>query len=171
MPEDKLPEYKRRNRAVSVADALAGAIDPVLRKRGFASRDIISHWSLIAPAPFNETTLPEKLSWPRASNNADGATLVLRCAPGQALFAQHEAPAIAAAVNRYFGYVLVRDVRLSAEPFTPGSGRKVQKQHKPSPDAIARVGAQTERVEDETLREALRVLGLALSSKTERNNG
>lgn len=171
MAKDELPEYKRRNRAVSVADALAGAIDPVLRKRGFASRDIITHWASIAPAPFDKTSLPEKLSWPRASHNADGATLVLRCAPGQALFIQHEAPAIAAAINRYFGYVLVRDVRLSAEPFTPGSGPKPQKPFQPSQSTIAKVGAQTEKVEDSDLREALRVLGLALSSRSEQKNG
>ncbi len=171
MAEEKPPEYKRRNKTLSVADALAGAIDPVLRKRGFAGRDIITQWAHIAPPPFNTTTQPDKLSWPRASHNAEGATLVLRCAPGQALFAQHEAPAIAAAVNRYFGYVLVKDVRLSAEPFSPGSGKKAHKPYQPSQSVIAKVGAQTEKVEDNDLREALRVLGLALSSRSERKNG
>lgn len=170
MAEDKLPEYKRRNRTLSVADALAGAIDPVLRKRGFAGRDIISQWAVIAPAPFNTTTQPDKLSWPRAGHSAEGATLHLRCAPGQALFAQHEAPAIAAAINRYFGYVLVRDVRLSAEPFTPGSASKAQRPYQPSQSVIAKVGQQTEKVEDDDLREALQVLGLALSSRSERKS-
>ncbi|WIY53505.1 DciA family protein [Devosia sp. YIM 151766] len=171
MSKDEQPAYKRRNRVVSVADALAGAIDPVLRKRGFAGRDIITHWPAIAPPPFDRTTLPDRLSWPRAAHNAEGATLHLRCAPGQALFVQHEAPAIAAAVNRYFGYVLVKDVRLCAEPFTPGSGRKVQKPYQPSQSMLAKVGAQTEKVEDDNLREALRTLGLALSSRSKRNSG
>lgn len=170
MPRDEPPEYKRRNKAVSVADALAGAIDPVLRKRGFAGRDIITHWAAIAPPPFDRTCRPDKLSWPRGSSNADGATLVLRCAPGQALFARHEAPAIAAAINRYFGYVLVKDVRLSAEPFTPGSAVKAQKPFQPSQSTIAKVGKQTEKVEDGDLREALQVLGLALSSRSERRS-
>ncbi len=170
MAEDKPPEYNRRNRTLSVADALAGAIDPVLRKRGFAGRDIISQWAVIAPAPFNTTTQPDKLSWPRAGHNAEGATLYLRCAPGQALFAQHEAPAIAAAVNRYFGYVLVKDVRLSAEPFTPGSGAKAHMPYQPSQSAIAKVGKATEMVEDDDLRDALQVLGLALSSRSEQKS-
>lgn len=168
---DNPPEYKRRNKTLSVADALAGAIDPVLRKRGFASRDLLTHWKAIAPQPFNATTLPDKLSWPRASANADGAMLYLRCAPGQALFAQHEAPAIASAVNRYFGYVLVREVRLSAEPFNPGSGRTVQKAVAPSAEVLARIGAATEKVEDPALKEALTTLGLALSGRSERKNG
>lgn len=169
MAKDELPEPKRRNRTLSVADVLAGAMDPVLRKRGFASRDIITHWKAIAPKPFDETTQPDKLTWPRGGN-AEGATLYLRCAPGTAVFAQHEAPQIGAAVNRYFGYLLVNDVRLSAEPFTPGSGKKAQKRPQPSQSDIAKVGALTEKVEDDTLREALQALGLALSSKS-KNKG
>jgi hypothetical protein len=168
MSKDELPEPKRRNRTLSVADALSGALDPVLKKRGFASRDIITQWKAIAPPPFDRTTLPDKLSWPRASHGAEGATLVLRCAPGQALFAQHEAPAIASAVNRYFGYVLVKDVRLSAEPFMPNSGARADKRHQPSPSEIAKVGKATEKVEDDDLREALQALGLALSGRSKR---
>ncbi len=167
MAKDEQPESKRRNRTHSVADALAGALDPVLKKRGFASRDIITHWRAIAPPPFDATTQPDKLSWPRAASGADGAVLHLRCAPGQALFAQHEAPAIAAAVNRYFGYVLVSEIRLTAEPFSPGSGARVQKTRQPSQSAIAKVGAATEKVEDSDLRDALQELGLALSSRSE----
>ena len=140
----------------------------MLKKRGFAGRDIITHWRQIAPKPFDETNLPDKLSWPRGERSAEGATLYLRCAPGQALFAQHEAPAIAAAVNRYFGYVLVNDVRLSAEPFTPGSGQKRQNPNQPSQSDIAKVGKATEKVEDDDLREALRTLGLALSGRSRR---
>jgi len=166
MAKDDLPEFKRRNKTLSVADALSGALDPALKKRGFAGRDIIAHWRSIAPPPFDQTALPDKLSWPRGERSAEGATLYLRCAPGQALFAQHEAPAIAAAVNRYFGYVLVNDVKLSAEPFTPGSGRKAQNPPQPSQSDIAKVGKATETVEDDDLREALQALGLALSRRS-----
>lgn len=168
---DELPTPKRRNKTLSVADALAGALDPVLKKRGFASRDIITHWRSIAPPPFDATTQPDKLVWPRNAAGAEGAVLYLRCAPGQALFAQHEAPAIAAAANRYFGYVLIGEVRLSAEPFSAGSGAKRDKPNQPSPSTIAKVGAKIEKVEDDQLREALRVFGLALSSKVETPEG
>lgn len=166
------PDPPRRNKTLSVADALSGALDPVLKKRGFASRDIITHWRAIAPEPYDVLTVPDKLVWPRAAAaRAEGAVLYLRCAPGQALLAQHDAPAIAQAVNRYFGYHLVHEVRLSAEPFTPGSGGKVQKGRQPSQSDIAKVGTLTEKVEDPDLREALRALGLALSGRSERKGG
>lgn len=168
--KESTPNFKRQNKTLNLADVLAGALDPVLKKRGFATRDIITHWKAIAPRPYDETTMPDKLVWPRqASHNHEGAVLYLRCAPGQALFAQHDAPNIAAAVNRYFGYHLVQDVRLSAEPFTPGSGNKAQNHIQPSQSDVAKVGAAVDKIEDGDLREALRALGLALSSRSANN--
>ncbi|MGV8832362.1 MAG: DUF721 domain-containing protein [Devosia sp.] len=171
MAKDDLPEPKRRNRTMSVADVLAGALDPVLKKRGFASRDIIAHWSVMAPKPYDEVAIPDKLSWPRGERSAEGATLVLRCVPGHALAISHEGDKIAAAINRYFGFVLVGSVRLSAEPFTPGSGKKDDAVFQPSQSVVAKVGAQVAEVENDDLREALRTLGHALSSRSERKNG
>lgn len=166
MPKDEPPEPKRRNRTLNIADVLSGALDPVLKKRGFASRDIITNWSSIAPAPYDTVTAPDKLNWPRNERGAEGATLVLRCAPGHAMAAQHDAPRIAAAVNRYFGFFLVGAVRLSAEPFTPGSVGEAHKPFQPSQSVAAKVGAQVASVDDDGLREALRTLGHALSSRS-----
>jgi hypothetical protein len=164
------PEPKRRNRSLSLADALSGALDPVLKKRGFASRDIITHWAAMAPKPYNAVAIPDKLSWPRGERSAEGATLYLRSMPGHALAIAHEGPAIAAAINRYFGYVLVGAVRLSAEPFSGHSAARDDKRQQPSQSVIAKVGASVEAVEDEGLREALRALGHALSSRPESQN-
>ena len=166
MAEKDPPEPKRRNKTLSVADALSGALDPVLKKRGFVSRDIIANWTIIAPEPYGAVTTPDKLTWPRGERSAEGATLVLRCAPGHALAAQHESGRIAAAVNRYFGFFLVGAVRLSAEPFTPGSAPEDHNRSQPSQSVVAKVGAQVARVDDDDLREALRTLGHALSSRS-----
>ena len=170
-PKSKTPpEPKRRNRTLSLADALAGAMDPVLKKRGFASRDIIAHWTVMAPKPYDQVAIPDKLSWPRGERSAEGAVLYLRAMPGHALAIAHEGPAIAAAVNRYFGYVLVGAVRLSAEPFSGHSAGQDHKRHQPSQSVIAKVGASVDGVADEGLREALRALGHALSSRPDRNS-
>ena len=88
-----------------------------------------------------------------------------------ALIALGKAPAIAAAVNRYFGYLLVNEGRLSAEPFTPGSGAKRQETREPSQNEIAKVGAAVEKIDDEELKAALRDLGLALAGRSERKDG
>ena len=155
-------EPKRLNRAVGVAEALNRALDPVLKKRGFASRDILTHWAAIAPAPYDQVAMPDKLSWPRGERGTDGATLYLRCAPGHALALSHEGERVAAAVNRYFGYVLVGAVRLSAEPFSPGSTTAPAAVAEPDPESGRRIEAAVERVADEDVREALRQFGRAL---------
>lgn len=153
---------KRLNRTVGVAEALNRALDPVLKKRGFASRDIITHWAAMAPAPYDKVAMPDKLSWPRGERGADGATLYLRCTPGHALALSHEGARVAAAVNRYFGYVVVGAVRLSAEPFSPGSATAPQGGAEPSADSRQRVEAALERVADDEVKEALRQLGHAV---------
>jgi len=168
MAKDDLPEPKRRNRTIAIADVLSGALDPVLKKRGFASRDIITHWAVMAPEPYDKVAIPDKLTWPRGERSAEGATLLLRCIPGHALAISHEGPRIAAAVNRYFGFVLVSGIRLSPEPFTPGSAGPAQTSIQPSQSVIAKVGAQVAEVTDDDLREALRTLGHALSSRSAR---
>jgi hypothetical protein len=169
--KEDLPEPKRRNKTLNLADVLAGALDPVLKKRGFASRDIITHWAAMAPKPYDGVAVPDKLVWRRGEKSAEGATLVLRCVPGHALAIQHEGQRIAAAVNRYFGYVLVEQVRLSPEPFSPGSGERADKHMQPSQSVQAKVGAQVAKVEDDDLREALRTLGHALSSRSKDDTG
>ena len=161
---DDIP--RRLNRTVGVAEALNKVLDPVLRKRGFASRDIITHWPAMAPAPYDKVALPDRLAWPRGERGTEGATLYLRCVPGHALALSHEGPLIAAAINRYFGYVLVGAVRLSAEPFTPHSAENKESR----PEANAAVRAEVERrlapVADDGVKEALRQLGHAIIGKS-----
>jgi hypothetical protein len=158
-------EYKRRNRTVGVGELVAGALDPALKRRGFASRDIITHWKAMAPRPYDEVALPDKLSWPRGERSAEGATLYLRCLAGHQLHLQHEAPRIAAAVNRYFGYVLVKEVRLAAMPLTPGSAKPADPSRQPDPVRRALVAHAVNGVSDPALREALRDLGHAIATK------
>ena len=155
---------KRLNRAVGVAEALGKALDPALKKRGFASRDIITHWAAIVPAPYDRMARPDKLSWPRGEKGAEGAVLHLSCHPGHSLALAHEGQKVAAAVNRYFGYFLVGQIRLSATPFE--LLEKVPETVPALPDVTrARIGRTVERVQDPGVREALRELGQAMARK------
>ncbi len=154
----KKTEIKRRNRFVGLDDAANAVLDPVFRKRGFANRDLFARWPEIAPSPFDKTTQPERLFWPRREAGADGAILHLRCAPGAALAVSHEGERIARAVNTYFGYFLVHSVKISAEPFAPPAPEREKPEPCP-PDVAAAVGEIVETVRDDGLRDALRRLG------------
>ena len=134
---------KRLNRAVAVAEALGGVLDPALKKRGFASRDILSHWPTIAPAPY------------------------LRCHPGHALALSHEGQRVAASINRYYGYFLIGQVRLSAEPFVIEDA--VPETVPALPEVTrARISRTVERVSDPGVRDALRQLGQAIARRKPR---
>jgi hypothetical protein len=161
-----VPEPKRLNRTVGVADALKGVLDSALKKRGFATRDLLTNWAAIAPKPYDRTTVPDQLKWPRGASH-EGATLYLRCMPGQALALSHEGGMIAAAVNRYFGYLLVREVRISLEPFTASSAPRPERQKVP-PEVVRRAEETVAGIEDDALRNALSSLGQALHSKRPR---
>jgi len=149
---------KRLNRTVAVGEALGGVLGPALKRRGFASRDLLTHWRAMAPEPYGEVARPERLAWSRGQKGAEGATLYLRCAPGHALALAHEGARVAAAVNRYYGYLLVGTIRLSAEPFTP-IDKATHTAPAVAPETAARVAATVGRVSDPGLREALRLLG------------
>lgn len=159
------PSYKRKNRTTGLGEAVGTAIDGVFRKRGFASRDIVTNWGAIAPAPYDKLTIPDKLAWPRGEAGAEGAILYLRCAEAYRHALAHEGDVIAAAVNRYFGYVLVGGVRLSAMPFTPGSGPKDDTVIVPSEGVRTKVENALEGIEDDGIKSALRKLGHNLMSK------
>lgn len=160
----KKDEPKRHNRFVGLDIAANNVLDPVFRKRGFANRDLFARWSEIAPTPYDKTTLPERLFWPRRESGAEGAILYLRCAPGSALAVSHEGERIARAINTYFGYYLVRDIKLSAEPFEPAAVEDTAPPECP-PEVKAEVGHMVETVRDDALREALRHLGENMKSR------
>ncbi|MEO8883808.1 MAG: hypothetical protein ABI377_10420, partial [Devosia sp.] len=94
-----------------------------------------------------------------------GATLYLRCIEGHQLALSHEAPRIAAAVNRYFGYVLVDQIRLSIEPFSPCSVEKPETVPETDPIRSAVVARAVGKVEDSRLKEALKMLGLRIATQ------
>jgi hypothetical protein len=159
---------KRLNRAVGVNEALRGVLDAALKKRGFATRDILTHWAAMAPRPYDTLALPDQLKWPRGAGH-EGATLYLRCAEGQRLALAHEGELVARAVNRYFGYFLVREVRLSAAPFSRNSAPAPQAPLLP-PEARAEVSAAVAEVDSPELKEALRALGEAMHTHKPRKH-
>jgi hypothetical protein len=157
---------KRLNRTVGVSEALSGVLDSALKKRGFATRDLLARWAEIAPKPYDMAAVPAELKWPRGAGH-EGAVLYLRCSEGQRLAAAHEGPLIAAAVNRYFGYFLVREVKLSAEPFRRSSA--APKKSEPTlPEVAQHADTAVAGVDDPGLKDALKSLGEKVLSKRPR---
>lgn len=157
---------KRRNKTVQLGDMIGDALDPAFKKRGFASRDLVAHWGSIAPTPWDKLSIPDKLAWPRRDRpDPEGAVLHLRCMEGHGLALVHEGPAIAAAVNRYFGYLLVGSVRLSPLPFAPARALQAQRIQPLGREKLSMIAAATAGVEDMALKQALEKLGRGLMGR------
>jgi hypothetical protein len=154
---------KRRNRTVPLGEAVGGLLGPALKRRGFASRDLVAHWAAMAPTPYDKVTRPEKLVWPRGNHGAEGAVLHLNCRAGHALALQHEGQRIAAAVNRYFGYVLVGSVRISPLPLEDEQAETPETRPALGERERATVARSVAGVADPDLREALGSLGRAIA--------
>ncbi len=157
---------KRRNKTVQLGDMIGNTLDPALKKRGFAGRDLLTHWHTIAPTPWNSVAFPDKLVWPRRDRpDPEGAVLHLRCMEGHGLALSHEGPAIAAAVNRYFGYLIVGSVRLSPMPYVPtNAGNQKPAQRLPE-NKLADIRSATRDIDDTGLRDALEKLGRGVLGK------
>ncbi|VAW14375.1 hypothetical protein MNBD_ALPHA12-1733 [hydrothermal vent metagenome] len=161
-PKKTRPTFKRYGKPVAIDELVAKVLGPHLKKRGFASRDLLTHWGVIAPAPYNKVSIPDRLVWQRNQEGAEGAILFVRCEEGQRLALTYDSVLIAAAINRYFGYLLVDTVKLSVEPFTSGSREKTHNVCEPNKDELALVEAELGDVEDEKLKTSLRKLGHGL---------
>lgn len=155
---------KRLNRAVGAGEALGRVLDPALRKRGFASRDLVQNWASIVPAPYDRFARPDKLVWPRSERGADGAILFVSCHAGSAVVLAHETDRLARAINRYYGYVLVGAVKLSATPFET---ELPIARSAPAPAAAdrRRVASTVADVALPDLKDALRQLGEAIVAR------
>lgn len=163
---EKSPPPKRANRAVRLGDMLGNTLDPALRRRGFASRDLIANWKSIAPTPYDTISAPDKLVWPRRDRpDPEGAVLYLRCREGHALALSHEGPAITAAINRYFGYLLVSGIRLSPTPYTGPETAAPKAPKELAPEKAAHLTDAVSVIEDEALRAALEKLGRGVMGK------
>ncbi|MCB1517186.1 MAG: DUF721 domain-containing protein [Hyphomicrobiaceae bacterium] len=158
----KAKEPKRRNRDAPLDELVGAVMDPVLRKRGFASSEILKRWAVIAPPPYSDKSLPDRLSWPHGEETG---TLHLRIIPGLRLAATHDAPKILAAVNSYFGYVLVERLSLSPSPFMPGSDDKSQVPSEPDPATRERIADAIKAVDAGPLRDALETLGTGILNR------
>lgn len=160
---------KRKNRAVPLGEMIGDALDPALKRRGFASRDLVANWAAIAPVPYDTIAIPDRLAWPRRDKpDPEGAVLYLRCLEGYGLAIAHEGPAIAAAVNRYFGYLVVSSVRLSATPFAPQERKKDAPEAPLPAEKRAQLDATVAPVEDAGLKDALERLGRGILSRKEK---
>ncbi len=164
------PEPFRPRGARPLADIIGRALTPVVKKRGFATLDLVAHWPDIVGPAYAEITAPDRLSWARrppglvTEETHEPATLTVRCSGGGALRFTHELPQVVERINMFFGYRCVGRIKLVQLPVARVERKARPKLKTLSPAAEARVKDEAAGIADEGLREAVERLGRAVLS-------
>jgi hypothetical protein len=82
-------------------------------RHGFAHAELAGRWAEVVGEEIAAGSAPARIAWrrrPAGDGRRTGGRLIVRAAPGRALDLQHQAPAIMARINGYFGYAAIADV-------------------------------------------------------------
>lgn len=110
MPEIPRTRPQIQARAVRLGDLVQKTLDPLVRKRGFASTRLLADWETVVGARIAALGTPEALKFSRGRDA--GGTLHIGCTSGDALDLQHFQPQLIERVNAYLGWRAVEAVRL-----------------------------------------------------------
>jgi len=113
--------------AKAIGAYVANMLDPIARARGFAITSLLSEWPAVVGEELARFTAPEKVVWPRRSEDGeaaspqsawrtDGAILVLKVDGPRTIEVQHRAEQILERVNIYFGYRAIAQLRFLQAP-------------------------------------------------------
>jgi hypothetical protein len=135
----KRPQNRRSFRSRKLSDALSRLSDPLLRKRGFAVREIVTRWPAIVGEQLAAQSCPEKLVFPPEAG--DNATLHIRVDGPLALELQHLSPLIVERVNTYYGFNAVSRLTLHQAPLPPHNRPTIR-------EVRALTGAERQELDD-----------------------
>jgi hypothetical protein len=153
-------EGQRRRGAQSIAELVGRVIDPLTKKRGFATADLVSAWPDIAGSRFAAVTRPAKIVWPRGEANAGAAgVLTLHVEGPSAILVQHEIGQILERVNAFLGYHAVGQIRIVQAPVRAAKRRIRPAEAELEEEVTERLATATAAVGNDDLRAALERLG------------
>jgi hypothetical protein len=158
--------------ARAIGAYVARMLDPVARARGFAITSLLSEWPAVVGEELASFTAPDKLVWPRRTEDReaaspqsawrnDGAILVLKVDGPRAIELQHRSEQILERVNMYFGYRAIAQLRFLQAPLPKA------KSQAPAPPPVEEPPPAA-GFADTGLARALGRLGAGIRSKTPR---
>jgi hypothetical protein len=152
---------RAKTQARPLADLVRRTLADTFARQGFASTELVTHWTDIVGQEIAAHCEPMRIKWPRGGDMEapEPATLVLRVEGPVAIEIQHLSPVILERVNRFFGWRAVGRLALRQAPLA----RRAAPPPRPAPDPeLAARLAATIDVADEDLRNALARLGAAI---------
>lgn len=164
-PTARVYERPRGGEARMVSDLVPEIGRAAFRKFGFVQSSVVSRWREIVGDRLADVTQPAMIRFP--AGQKAGGTLHLTISGAHAPMLQHVAPDIIGAVNRFFGYAAVAQVRMTHGQVTPAPPVQPPAMLKPVP---AELGDSLRDIGDPELRTVLERMaaGLAAAPKLPR---
>jgi len=164
-PQVRVYERPRGGEARMVSDLVPEIGRAAFRKFGFVQSSVVSRWREIVGDRLADVTQPAMIRFP--AGQKAGGTLHLTISGAHAPMLQHVAPDIIGALNRFFGYAAVAQVRMTHGQVTPAPPVQPPAMLKPVP---AELGDSLRDIGDPELRTVLERMaaGLAAAPKLPR---
>lgn len=141
---------------------LGAVLDPVARRRGFATASLLADWPEIIGPALARRCQPVRIETGRGRVSV----LHLQCSGAFAVELQHAAPQILERINAHFGFRAVARIRLVQAGLPPRVTSDLAREpDPPSPEAEAALQASLTQVADESLRERLLRLGRTVQGR------
>jgi hypothetical protein len=174
MPDDERKVWvKSASGARAIGAYVARMLGPVARARGFATTALLSEWPTVVGEELARFTMPDKVVWPRRTEDresctqsawrSDGAILVLKVDGPRAIEVQHRAEQILERVNTYFGYRAIAQLRFLQAPVA-----RAESQPPGPPQADDDEPLPASNFANTGLVQALKRLGAGIRGKTPR---
>jgi hypothetical protein len=95
----------------SFGNTLPRGVKGILKKNGYNYSEIISKWNMLVGKEISNYSYPKSIKMTRGSNNG---TLMLAVERGNEINIEYSKVEIINKINSYFGYKLIKDIRLEA---------------------------------------------------------
>ena len=158
-PPVRAYERPRGGEARMVSDLVPEIGRAAFRKFGFVQSSVVSRWREIVGDRLADVTQPAMIRFP--AGQKAGGTLHLTISGAHAPMLQHVAPDIIGAVNRFFGYAAVAQVRMTHGQVTPAAPVQQPAMLKPVP---AELGDSLRDIGDPELRTVLERMAAGLAT-------
>ncbi|MDO9362126.1 MAG: DciA family protein [Sphingopyxis sp.] len=158
-PPVRAYERPRGGEARMVSDLVPEIGRAAFRKFGFVQSSVVSRWREIVGDRLADVTQPAMIRFP--AGQKAGGTLHLTISGAHAPMLQHVAPDIIGAVNRFFGYAAVAQVRMTHGQVTPAAPVQPPAMLKPVP---AELGDSLRDIGDPELRTVLERMAAGLAT-------
>ncbi len=138
---------------------------PAFQRHGFASEQLAAQWPTIVGEGPAALAKPERIKWPRTSEQQRqklGGTLVLRAAAAFALDIHYDVPRLIERINQFLGYGAICAIKVIKEADMPVPQ---QLRRKPSPQVSAAWREQITGIAEPDLQNALARLASEISPK------